>query len=182
MTRQLCIIVSLVVFLGVALTPRAAQARTTAPPGNSGIDEYVEAVPDADGDRPASGGGGGAGSNSTGGGGSGGGLSPGAREGLESQGADGRATASALAGLPGGSDQTTANTPSDGRKSDGRSTRSTDAGKQLGADSSGSPISAILRAATGSDKGMGIALPLILLVALIAAAGFMIRRHGRSSA
>jgi hypothetical protein len=46
----------LVLLLAVALFtfPAVAGAQhTTAPPGNSGVQEYVETVPSSDGDRPA---------------------------------------------------------------------------------------------------------------------------------
>jgi hypothetical protein len=44
--------------LGLAIPAAAAAQETNAPPGNSAIDEYLETVPSASGNRPATGEGG----------------------------------------------------------------------------------------------------------------------------
>jgi len=102
--------------LVVLLAPAAAnsKSRTVAPPGNSGVDQYVEVIPTAQGGQPSlsihpggggggGGGVGGAGGNgAAGGGGTGGGggassgsapLSASTQQALLTQGHDGSATA-----------------------------------------------------------------------------------------
>lgn len=69
--RSLALFLSL---LALAVMPAFAGAQdpqVNAPPGNSGIDEYLETVPNADGNRPARPGGGGNGPGRPGSNGSG---------------------------------------------------------------------------------------------------------------
>lgn len=66
---------------GLVLAAPAAAQQFNAPPGNSGVDEYLESVPGAEGNRPTN--------RDT----ERSPLAPGARSDLERQGADGRAAA-----------------------------------------------------------------------------------------
>lgn len=85
MTRALVVLVALA--LACPAASLAEPPQTNAPPGNSGIDEYLETVPGASGNkRPRPPGQGGAGSS----------LSPALRARLERQGADGKALANAI--------------------------------------------------------------------------------------
>jgi hypothetical protein len=54
MRRQFMLSVAICGALLAGLTSAAVAQDTNAPPGNSGIDQYLETVPDAGGNRPAS--------------------------------------------------------------------------------------------------------------------------------
>ena len=85
MTRALVALAALA--LAFPAASLAEPPQTNAPPGNSGIDEYLETVPGASGNkRPRPPGQGGAGSS----------LSPALRARLERKGADGKALANAI--------------------------------------------------------------------------------------
>jgi hypothetical protein len=148
-----------VLALGIA-APAPAQSTKVAPPGNSGVDEYLETVPTA---------GGGKSSGSSSGGGHQ--LPASVRRALSAQGADGRAAlASAEATAPGSKG---AGTHGGAAKPDAGDVR----------EPSGESLpSAIAHALTGEGQGgMGIWLPLLLIgSALAITAAALLKR--RSSA
>ncbi len=131
--------------------------QTTAPPGQSEVDQYAETVPGACGDQTpgsddGSGGGGSAGSDDDSA------IPPATLDELESLGADGQAAA-ALA---------QANSPNN--------RQGTEAGGSSGAggaaaDDGPSNLSAVVDAVTGSDDGDGLGALLPLILAAIAGAG-----------
>lgn len=171
--------------LALALAvPSLAQARAhkIAPPGNSGVGQYVETVPTADGGQPTNtvhpgGVGGSAGRGGTGGGAGstgGGAIANSTQRALAKQGAAGQATA-ALA---------EATAP--------RSTRPAAHSGDARPKSSGSPISAgegsapsasVFKALTGSTSGGGLGplLPIVLIGSVLAAAVLSLVRRRRPS-
>ena len=142
--------------------------------GNAGIDQYTETPPAADGESDAAafgsnGDGGSAGADGDDGGGRP--LPPDARGELESLGADGVAAADiaeATAPASGG----TAGSGDDGGFAASQSSSSGDEGSGSG-DGVGGVIDAL--GGSGSD-GLGIALPLILVLSLLGVAGFLVAR------
>lgn len=131
--------------------PAAAQ-QVNAPPGNSGVDEYLETVPGATGDRPS-----GSTERSR--------LPPSARDELAREGADGRAAAELAERGAGTQDDATKATPSEALKR----------GKADG----GGTVGTLGRAVSGSDEGMGVWLPLLLLVSAAGAlAAVLFQRRG----
>jgi hypothetical protein len=171
------IAIALVLALGV---PASAQARvhTIAPPGNSGVGQYLETVPTAGGAQPTNtvhpvvggvGGSGGPPGSSTGGtggtAGSAGTISPSTRRALTRHGPTG-AAAAALA-------QATAPT----------SASRGDHGATSGASGGSSPASSVLKTLTGSNSGSGLGpvLPSLLIVSLFGAAVMALVRRRRTS-
>jgi hypothetical protein len=169
--------------LSALVLPAGAVAKrtTVAPPGNSGISQYLEVVPTAAGPSPPSAGGGPVG------GGHGGVLTDIQRQRLDSAGPNGRTLAAVV-------DETAPQQPapapaSGGAAGLGRSgapgegasapSRSVDTPQALPATSGGSPASLILDAVGGSgSSGVGGLLPSFLLVSALAAAGaYAIRRR-----
>jgi hypothetical protein len=138
--------------LALALPSGAGAQETNAPPGNSAIDEYLETVPSASGNRPAAGGGGSRATDNRG-------RLPAVVAGaLRDRGADGRAVADLVRSSRGS------------RRGDARD-------EIAGAKPTGpvseprgdSRLSSVARAVGGGDAGgMGVALPAILLGALAA--------------
>ncbi len=131
----------------------APDPQVNAPPGTSGIDEYLETVPGADGNRPASPGGG---SNGPGGPGRPGGASsavpPAVRAELERT-AEGR-KALALA-------ETGASAQGSGGRNQSADSRTPEAQGEVRGDGF---LSGVARSLTGSDRGgMGFGLPLLLV-------------------
>lgn len=170
--------------LAVALaTPSWAQARThtIAPPGNSGVGQYVETLPTAGGGQPTStvhsgGAGGPVGRGGTGGGpgSSGGAVASSTQRALARQGPIGDATA-ALA-------QATAprRTRPAARSGHGRANPS-----GLGASGGGggsSPSTSVLKALSGSTSsgGLGPLLPIALIGSVLAAAVLTLVRRRRT--
>lgn len=142
--------------------PSVAGAQgSTAPPGNAGIGEYVETVPAAGGSRTSR--------DPKGNPARGGTLAPSAREELEALGEDGAALAEAIE-----------STGPARRETAGSGGTSGSAAAPALQDSSESPLSSVLRAATGGsgDAGMGALLPIILAatLALFLAAALTRRR------
>jgi hypothetical protein len=138
--RSLSILLGCLVL--AALPADAAAVKQHAPPGNSGIDEYVESIPDARGNRPTER------IPSKGGADR---LDPRARRALLARGPEGEAAAN-LAG---------ATAPAKRRSA------SNDAN---GEDHGSEPVSELRRAVTGSaEGGMGIALPIVLVLTLLLA-------------
>jgi len=159
-------VTSLAVALAAAAGASPASGKGSAPPGNSGVQEYQEQVPTASGGQPISHNGGGGGS----GGGSGGGpsapaggggsssspassstsptLSASTRRQLNAKGADGHGVVRVL----------------DATSQAARSPRSSTGS------SGDSPVGALARAITGGGGGLGIALPLLLAAMALAGA------------
>ena len=175
-------------FLVVLAMPASAVGKgRLAPPGNSGVSQYVESVPTAGGGQPTTsvhplGGPGARGGSGRGGRGPGsgaGGTIPAATQrALDQQGADGR-SAAALA---------LATAPATFRGQAG-SGRSGNAGAYGGSSSTSpsqhasasSPVSSVFRALTGSSSsgsGLGVLLPIILVVcALLLSVVAVLRRR-----
>src|SRR4051794_15121080 len=141
--------------LGILGTAPALAQQTVAPPGASGVDEYLETVPGAGGNRPTS-------STANGSPGSSShALSSAQRRALDRLGSDGR-KAAALA-------QRTA--PA-GAKAAKRS------GAPLAPSGSGEPFGqTVVRALGGSGGGMGIVLPSFLVISLLALVAIGLRRR-----
>ena len=141
--------------LVLSVVPSAQADRVTAPPGNSGVDQYFETVPSATGNRPP----GASGSANH----AGPGVSARTQSRLARLGKDGRAAA-ALA-------QQTAPGPL------ARSHPPTSSGA-----GGGSPFDAILHAVGGDQSGgMGFLLPAILIGSALLGGGFaMLRRRQRA--
>jgi hypothetical protein len=157
-----------VIALGVLAPAAHATNRTIAPPGNSGVQQYVESVPTASGNRPTNsvhvGGAGGGGR----GGGGGGGISPSTQRQLTALGAAGADTA-ALAKATG---------PRTSRRTQRRAAKPLVAG---GGRAAKSPVAAVADTVAGSTSGLGTLLPVILLGTLLGSAAIaIVRRHGRS--
>ncbi len=150
------------------LLPAAAQARRViAPPGTSGVDQYVEVVPSAEGNVPVNGGTG-----------HGGALPKATRQQLEASGSEGRAAASFA--------QSTGATPATRHHGGGgRSAHSKgSAGGAGGNRGGGSPppigpaVQSAAQSGAGGGGGLGAGLPIALgAIALIAGAAFLIRRR-----
>ncbi len=169
-----------VLMLALVLPGAAAAQRSIAPPGNSGVDEYRETVPQADGNHPSDGpdgaGRGGDGGQSLGDGGQS--LSGAQLRLLRAQGRDG-AAAAAVAEATG---------PADGRGGPDKGAAGaakdlpTGAGEQsYGA--SGSLWDALVTPFTGSDpSGMGPVLPLVLVLAALASVSALVVRRRKRSA
>lgn len=179
------IAIALVVALGV---PASAQARvhTIAPPGNSGVGQYLETVPTAGGAQPsntvhpvagalgqsgkppgtgATGGGAGATGGGTGSPG-GGAISASTQRSLAAHGPTG-AAAAALA-------QATAPAP----------TRRADPGASAAVTGGGSsPAASVLKSLTGSTSGGGLGplLPSLLVASVLGAAVLALLRRRRTS-
>jgi hypothetical protein len=173
--------------------PAAAAAKghsqTIAPPGVSGVQQYVETVPTAHGGQPTSsvhggagpghpGGGGGitgGGGSGTSSGGSSGAVPSSTQRALAAQGADGRAAAALAA----------ATAPSNPHRGAG-----TASGRGLSSSvssvsraTSTSPVSAIFKALTGSSSsgGLGALLPIILIACLLGFSALAIVRRRRTT-
>ena len=162
--RRLALSLCLLCLGGAA--PAAAQEQI-APPGNAGVDEYLETIPEAGGNRAVRPGTGDREERS-----GGGALDSDTRRELESLGDDGREAA---------------------RLADQTAQRSEDAGSGPSTGAGGAPSGAGLDGRSGAglgtvlgqtvsaeDGGMGIALPAILLAALLAAVGLLVLRRRRS--
>lgn len=181
MAARVCTL-ALAGILAIVAAPAAGVAKpcagqTTAPPGQSEVDQYAETVPGTCGDQTG---------NPGDPGGSGGGGEPNAEtipaataEQLDSLGADGQATAALTkanaprGGTPGGSGQgATAGGESDG-----------DTGSGAATEGGPSSLGAIVDAVSGSDDGEGLGALLPLILAAIAGAGgayvVLRRRAGR---
>jgi hypothetical protein len=158
------VIAGLMIFLLIAAAA-SARVRTIAPPGNSAVNQYVENIPTANGNRPTSTvhPGGGVGSGGSGGGGRG--LSAPTEHAFAKRGRDG-ASAAALANAT-----APANGPAAGGSGAGGS------GGSSG--TSSSPLATLLKAATGSSShgGLGPSLPVILIVIAFGGAALGLRRR-----
>jgi hypothetical protein len=159
------------VLTAVLALPASAVA---LPEGNSGIEEYIENVPGAGGDRPSDGGGangGGSGGDQPSGGSP---LSPDARAALEDQGGSGAAAADLAAA--------TAPSPAElaGGGTNGRASSGGDGGDAAASARTGTGIDHVVGAAVGHPEGgMGIAFPIILAAVLLATVLGVVARHRR---
>ena len=189
-------LILLTLLLAIGITaPAAARLRVIAPPGNSGVGQYVETVPTAGGGRPTNtvhpvgggshgSGGGGSVGGSTGGGGTGGGGSAG---GSATGGTIAPTTQRALAahGAAGAAAAAFANATAPSRA---RPVVSHAAGRTRSAVSTppsangSSPVGSLLRAVTGSTSngGLGPLLPVILIGSLFGAAALALLRRRTS--
>ncbi len=179
----LAMMVTVPTSVGATTTAATATARapTVAPPGNSGVDQYVESIPTAGGKRPTNtihpGGGGPGASGSSGGGpggpsggfGSGSGsLARSTQQALARQGSDGLRTGalarSAAPGALGGANRGAAGTVATTHAS-----RAVLGVKAAGISSS--PLTSIFNALTGSGSsgGLGPLLPAILILSALGA-------------
>jgi len=145
-----------------------ARTRTVAPPGNSGVSQYLETIPTAKGGRPT-----GTIHQGTGGSGT---LSPAIQRAFARQGAAGR-SAAALAN---------ATVPVSAHSQSGRSTGARAVASQPPAASSGSggsPASSLAKALTGSSGGggLGTLLPVILVVCAIGGGVLALLRRRRAT-
>ena len=150
--------------LALALPSAAGAQETNAPPGNSGIDEYLETVPSASGDRPAGGGGAGRTGQDTR-------RLPAVVAGaLRGRGADGRAVEDLVRSSPGAA-----------RGGRGDELAGAKPSGPIAEPRGDSPLSSVARAVGGGDDagGMGAVLPAILLGALAALAAILVVRLGR---
>lgn len=135
---------TLLAFLLVLLPPAAANAQSTiAPPGNAGVDEYVEVVPSADGPRH--------GRSDPG---AGGGVPADTEQRLGEQGADGQAVVQLAGGSKTGK-------PPKGDQAGPRVSPGLDSGSE-------SVPAAVVRAVTDASGGMGALFPAVLAAALFA--------------
>jgi hypothetical protein len=166
--------------------------QTIAPPGNSGVQQYVETIPTAHGGQPTSsvheGGGPGhpqGGGSGPAGGGPGGGsaISSSTQRALDSQGTTGRAAAAFIrATAPSGARSTT-------RASGNGSTNSNGAHGNNGSNAAStrgggaSPASSVFHSLTGvsGNGGLGALLPIILVGSLLVMAGLAIVRRRRTT-
>ena len=147
-TRKTVVLVLLAV---LSLAVPAAAQQVNAPPGNAGVDEYLETVPGAGGNRPTN--------RDTG-------RAPlpaPARRALERQGTDGQAAADLA--------ERTGPAPTQ------RDKQPAPAAQPPGGDRGGA-LGALGRAADGSDEGMGLVLPILLALSAAAAlAALLVRRR-----
>jgi hypothetical protein len=177
--------------LALAATPALARHhrhRPLAPPGNSGINQYVESYPTASGNQPtnrvhrhngshgsgptAGAGGGGGGGGGTGGGG---GVSNATASALAAQGPSGAAAASLA--------QATAPSHPRVHRQPVAGPRVIQGNPVAAVGGSPSAASSIFKALTGSSTsgGLGLLLPVLLIIALVGAAGLAVLRHRRAS-
>jgi hypothetical protein len=149
--------------LALALPAAAGAQDTNAPPGNSGIDEYLETVPSASGDRPTGGGGASRAGENTGR------VPSVVAEGLSGRGADGHAV-----------EDLVRSSPAAARAHRGGETSGAKPYGPVAEPRGDSPLSSVARAVGGDDGGgMGAVLPAILLGALAAFAAVVVVRLGR---
>ena len=135
--------------LPLMFAPGSALAQqTNAPPGNAGIDEYLEAVPAAGGAKP---------------------VTP-DRGGNTGIGSETRGQLEQLGGQDGklAADLAAAGTPAERSRSGDGSGSGTGGVSRLPDESAESPIKAVVEAVTGgaTEDGMGPLLPILLLLGL----------------
>jgi hypothetical protein len=195
-------LLTLLIALGVS-APAQATVHNVAPPGNSGVNQYIESIPTDHGNQPTnsvhsksgsshSGGAVGGGGSSGGGGGAGGSAGSGAASGssgpsapvpastqraLSSRGADGRAAAALASGT---APRVVPRGHTHGQSAASPAPIPTPAKASVGGSSAlGSLASALTGSA--SSGGLGTLLPVILVVALLGSAGMAIRRRRSES-
>jgi hypothetical protein len=180
--KHLAIVLASVVLACVSASAALAQEdQVVAPPGNSGVEEYLEVVPGSGGDR-AAGGRGQADSLPSD-------AAPGQAEphavlgedavrALRRLGADGRAAAHlAMASAP----PMTSDSKGDDKASKQAKKRSgSGRSRPAATDGSGGRAEAVAGALAGNGGGMGLAFPLVLLGAMVAALVLAVRRIARN--
>lgn len=153
MIRMVLALIALVL-IAMPAPAMAQQSQTNAPPGNSAIDEYLETVPGATGNRSPRPPAGGASSA----------LTPGQRARLEQLGSDGKQLA----------DVVDATSPAGAASRAHSATPPAAEGR--------SPLTGVLDAATGRDGGgMGALLPTILVGTLLGAIALLVLRRRSAS-
>lgn len=186
--------------IAVLVLPASAAARggtrTIAPPGNSGVSQYVETIPTAHGGRPTSsvhkGGSGsahsqgGGGSGTSGGGGSAGGgtISSSTQRALDSQGAAGRAAAAFIQATAPSGVHTTKQGPGGGGNGAGAGgARAGSNNADASAGNGPSPANSVFHALTGSSSsgGLGSILPIVLVVSSLGLSTLAILRRKRTT-
>jgi hypothetical protein len=143
--------VLLALVCAVVLAPSAGAREVNAPPGNSGVDEYLETVPGGGGSQPT---------NRDPGRSQ---LSPAARKKLDARGADGRAAAELAERVD--------------PASTGQATQPIPARVLPRGDGGGGVLGALGSALSGGDDGSGIWLPILLVLATAAAVVVALRRR-----
>jgi hypothetical protein len=157
--------------LAVLALPAPAGAANFIPPGNSGVDQYRESIPDAGGSGTVPRHRGGR-HNAA--------VSPGTRSQLNALGSEGRRPAEAAdTTAPAGVGETSAKA---GRKQAtdqpaGALSGSTTVEDTGSGDSPLSTLTRVLTTGSGSGKGLGVALPLLLAAGVFMAAGLVLRRR-----
>jgi hypothetical protein len=161
-----------------------AKLRPVIPPGNSGANQYEESIPTARGGQPSTGVR--PGTDTRARGGSPTALAPSTQRALAAQGQDGiQAAAAARATAPAGVRGVAVGRT--GKPAAGGTTSIAPAQSSITAGSHGSgssPVSQVLQALTGSSAqgGLGVTLPVILIITLLAAAILaMIGRRRRAT-
>lgn len=157
----LALVCALVAFAG--MVPAAQAQDQIAPPGNAGIDEYLETVPGGDGNRPLD-----RGVDD--------GLSPAARRRLERLGEDGRAAADLAAAGPRSASRSRGNSAEGGNGNGGDAVE--EAGRRDRAN--GGLGSAVAAPLTG-DGGMGALFPALLAATLLGGVALLVARRRRPS-
>lgn len=165
--------VSILAIIGLlALAAPAAASHQAIPPDNSGAGQYTENVPDAGGDKPSDqlvAGGGSDGS------GSGGALPPGAEDALDSLASQGPLGAAAAGLARAGAEPSASDRGQGGPGGPAGSPRTGSAGED-----EGSVLGELFGQLTGSDSdGMGIALPILLALSVVAAVLIVLARQRR---
>lgn len=156
-------ILLVIAMLAGLVAPSFAAAKTLAPPGTSGVDEYLETVPDAKGERP----GGSKGNGATR-------LPATARRALEAAGPDGRRVAN-LAGATAPRTPPPPPPPSS-RTAAAKKARPTEPQRST---AGGSPLRTGLKvlAGGGGAGGIGLLLPIVLVITAFGAVTVALRRH-----
>jgi hypothetical protein len=179
---------SIVIALGILAPTAHAKVRTVTPPGNSGVQQYVESIPTVSGGRPtgsvhsvAVAGGGHNGGGSSGGATTGGGgpITASTQRRLAAQGTAGAAAATLARATAPRVSRPGAKTPGSGKAAG--SNRSTGTAIQTGGGASA--VGSVADAVTGSAStgGLGTLLPVILLVTLLGSgATALLRRPGEA--
>ena len=162
MRRQFMLSVAICVGLLASLSSAALAQDTNAPPGNSGVDQYLETVPEAGGNRPASD------RNSSQ-------LPAGTAKRLRAAGSDGQAVANLVASSgPHSAKKPSAGSPEERaqvRRARPRSDATAARPRKVPA-----TIAAPTLGGSGSG-GMGLLLPLLLGLSTVAALLFVLHRR-----
>jgi len=163
MIKQKFAAVVMAVLVTLGASGGSARAATVAPPGNSGVDQYVEVIPSAGGPVPTPKGGSESGGNA---------LSPQTARRLRAQGSDGRALSAIV--------ESTAPAGARGsRRGRADSDRTGSTPSRSGSQASPAVPTAVSSLSLGSDvDGMGLLLPALLVgSAAVIGAIFLTRRR-----
>ena len=165
MKHVIAVLAGVVLAASSAIPAFAQESQVVAPPGNSGVQEYLEVVPSAGGDRPAG----------RGGGQEAGRAAPTPREVLGTRtaralnrlGPDGRAAAAVAA----------AGAPNDARAAKPDRHKPASGSRPVTAEADGGGAEAVAGALAGSGGGMGLGFPLLLLGTLAMALALLASRR-----